>query len=87
MKNQKFFFSIVAVVVTLGVFFIFFFGMIKPRFQSEVQRVKHVDVAVVTRAVDVAVVNPVVVADKGVAVNAVAVVETLVDDQVATVVV
>jgi hypothetical protein len=57
MKSQKFFFSVVAVAVVLGVFFFVFFGIVKPRFQSAVREVGGVQVAVV-RAV-----NAVAVAD------------------------
>lgn len=42
MKNQKFFFSVVAVLVVLGVFFLFFFGVVKPQFVGHVGSIQSV---------------------------------------------
>lgn len=53
MKNRRFFFSIVAVIVVLGVFFFVFFGSVKPRFQSAVKPAGEVGIAAVARVVSV----------------------------------
>lgn len=62
MKSQKFFFSIVAVLVIVGVFLFFFFGVVKPRFQSEVRGVNAVQTVVAKSVGLVSMVDTVAVA-------------------------
>lgn len=76
MKSKRFFISVVAGAIVLGVFFFFFFfffGFVKPRFHSAVRDVNPVQVAVVQRGA-VAVVNGVKVPNVSVVVDAVSVV-------------
>lgn len=74
MKSKRFFVRILTVLVMLGVFFFFFFGFVKPQFQSAVRNVNRVQLAGVQRGVAPAVM-PGKVSNVSVVVNGVSVVE------------